>query len=56
MFRTRRELEAQIFTRQAGRRRAAAHRDPNLFEVIVGVTVFLVLAAGCLYAVAILGR
>ena len=56
MFRTRRELEARIFTRSVQRRRTEPHREPSLYEIVAGVSVFVTVAAGCLYLVAWLGR
>lgn len=56
MFRTRRELEAQLLLSKAARRRAAPHRDPSWFELIVGLSAFVALVSTCLYVVAWLGR
>ena len=56
MFRTRREMEDRLFISRAARRRAAAHRDPNWFELIVSFSAFIAVAAGCLYLIAWLGR
>lgn len=55
MFRTRRELEAQLITK-AARRRAAPHRDPSLFELIVGLSAFVFIVTICLSAAAWPGR
>ena len=57
-------MSALVFTRREARarhlvpgrsRRDAPHRDPNLFEILVGVTVFVVFAAACLYVIAAIG-
>jgi hypothetical protein len=57
MFRTRRELEAQLFRTRAARRRAAADpRDPSWIELAIGLSSFVVVVIAGLYAVAWLGR
>ena len=57
MFRTRRELEAQLFRSRAARRCAAADpRDPSWIELAIGLLSFIVLVSACLYAVAWLAR
>ena len=56
MVHTRREMEARIFESRAARRRASPHRDPNLFELAIGIGSFVILVSIALYLVAWLGR